>query len=261
MVFAVTQLLLGDAVLGAERSGKTTVLLVGKQPDHPHGTHMYLHTCEVLRNCLRQTDGVEAIVSDGWPTDPTQLEGLKTIVAYTDPAAELLLDGPHRDEVIKLLNRGVGLVTIHWASTVQRENLERLGPRWMEYLGGTWVSNVGLSTDTSPLKQLLPDHPICRGWDEYELLDEFYLNPSIDQGRPLLQVSTNGQEVIVGWVHERDDGGRSFATTLGHFYRNFQIDAFRRMIVNGILWTAHRDVPESGAPIELTPEALALPEE
>lgn len=140
-----------------------------------------------------------------------------------------------------------------------QENLERLGDRWTNYLGGTWVSNVGLSTDRSPLKQLLPDHPVSRGWDEYELHDEFYLDPTVTKGTPLLQVTTKQKDVTVGWVHERENNGRAFGTTLGHFYRNFQIDAFRRMIVNGILWTAHVGVPKEGASIALSQAQLALP--
>lgn len=130
-----------------------------------------------------------------------------------------------------------------------------------ELPGGTWISNVGLSTDKSNLKQLIPDHPICRGWKEYELHDEFYLDPKIAKGKPLLQVTTKGKDVIVGWVHEREDGGRAFGTTLGHFYSNFQIDAFRQMITNSILWTAHVDLPKEGAPIKLSEEQLALPKE
>lgn len=117
------------------------------------------------------------------------------------------------------------------------------------------------STDKSNLKKLLPEYPICRGWSEYELHGEFYLDPKMAKGKPLLQVTTKGKDVTVGWVHERKDGGRAFGTTLGHFYRNFQIDAFRQMIVNGILWTAQVDIPKEGAPIKLSEKQLALPEQ
>lgn len=238
----------------------TKILFIGHEADHPHGSHMYLHTCGVLAKCAVLTPGVETIISDGWPADPKKLEGVKAIVIYTSPAAELLLDGGHRGEVDRLLRSGVGLVTIHWASTVKKENLERLGPAWLSYLGGTWVSNVGLSFGKSPLRQLDLDHPICRGWEEYEIEDEFYLNPTIDKARPLLQVrDKSGKDVIVGWTFEREGGGRSFATTLGHPYKNFQDERFRRMIVNGILWTAKLEVPVDGAPVNIGEDALALP--
>jgi len=240
---------------------KAKVLLIGKQPDHPYGSHMYLHTCRMLAECLR-LNALEAVVSEGWPEDRAKLKDVKTIVIYTSPAAELLLDGPHRDEVDQLMKQGVGLVTIHWASSVQMENLARLGDRWMSYLGGTWVSNVGLSTDTSELTQLDPKHAICRGWSNYELHDEYYLNPTVtERAKPLLQVTTKGQDVTVGWATERPDGGRAYGTTLGHFYENFQREPFRRTIVNAILWTAHVEVPDDGARVNVSDEILMLPPE
>ena len=54
-------------------------------------------------------------------------------------------------------------------------------------------------------------------------------------------------------------GGRSFGTTLGHPYKNFQTEAFRRMIVNAILWTAQVDVPAQGAPVNIGAKDLELP--
>jgi type 1 glutamine amidotransferase len=244
---------------GAEPT-KAKVLFIGHDPDHPPGTHMYMHTCGMLAKCVELTPGVETVVSNRWPKDAKMLEGVKTIVVYSSPGAELLLEGPNRGQVDELMKKGVGLVTIHWASSVKKENFDRLGPTWLSYLGGTWVSNVGLSTGKSPLKQLIPDHPICRGWKEYEIEDEFYLDPTIKQAKPLLQVrDRKDKEVIVGWVYERSDGGRAFGTTLGHPYKNFQIEAFRRMVVNGILWSAQVEVPRDGAPVNISAEALKEP--
>lgn len=236
------------------------VLLIGKQPDHPFGTHMYLHTSRMLSKCLAR-NGVQAVVSDGWPADEEKLKDVAAIVVYSSPAAEYLLDGPGAGSLDKMMRSGIGLVTIHWASSVYEKNLDRLGDRWISYLGGTWVSNYGLSTGTSPLRQLEARHPICRGWQSYELHDEYYLKPVIRGATPLLQVRTKGEDVVVGWSYERPGNGRSYATTLGHFYRNFQREPFRRMVVNGILWTAHVDVPAEGADVALSEDELRLPEQ
>ncbi len=240
-------------------AAKAKVLLIGKKPDHPFGTHMYMHTCGMLAKCLARAEGVETVISEGWPTDEETLQDLSTIVVYTNPGAELLLDGPHRQQVHAQIKKGVGLVTIHWASAVRKQNLERLGPRWFSYLGGTWVSNVGLHTGDSTLKQIKTDHPICQGWTDFQIHDEYYLNPTITEATPLLQVTVRKKAVVVGWAFERPDGGRSYGTTLGHFYRNFQKEPFRRMVVNAILWTAKVDLPESGADVGLSQEDLALP--
>ena len=78
---------------------------------------------------------------------------------------------------------------------------------------------------------------------------------------PLLQVITKGQKVVVGWAFERDGGGRAYGTTLGHFYENFEREPFRRMVVNAILWTAHSEVPEGGARVDVGDDVLKLPPE
>src|SRR5438105_2870202 len=115
-LLAVLLVAVGCGAASADDTPNAKLLLIGKEPDHPYGSHMYLHTCGVLAKCLELNSGVEAAVSNGWPKEAAKLEGVKAIVIYTSPAAELLLDGPHRDEVAKVMKSGVGLVTIHWAS-------------------------------------------------------------------------------------------------------------------------------------------------
>lgn len=253
----VVLLVTSSAALSADEPG--TVLFIGKDPDHPFGTHMYLHTGRMLAKCVQKA-GLKTTVSNGWPKDASQLKNVRTIVLYSTPGAEFLLDGPGAGQFHELMKAGTGLVTLHWASSVYEKNLDRLGDQWGDYLGAFWVSNYGLSTDESPLKQLQPDHPICRGWKTYPLHDEYYLKPVLRDATPLLQVTTKGEDVVVGWAHERANGGRAYGTTLGHFYRNFQREPFRRTIVNAILWTAKVPVPEEGADVELPPAELALPQ-
>ena len=72
-----------------------------------------------------------------------------------------------------------------------------------------------------------------------------------------------GKDYPIGWVYERphSKGGRSFGFVGGHFHDNFGIRAFRQAVVNGILWTAHIDIPEKGAPISITSKDMELPPE
>ncbi len=249
------------ACLSAETVEKK-ILLIGHELDHPWATHMYLPTCELLAKCLRQTPGVVAVVSDGWPNDKKELEGVDAIVLYSSPGGELLLDGPQAAEMDRLMKQGVGLVCIHWATGLKKENEQRLGKQWMGMLGGMWLHFAGLKIGDSNLKQLNPSHPICNGWEEYELNDEFYLNTQVAPGADtLLEVEVDGKRVPVAWTYERpvSSGGRSFGTTLGHFHRNFGIEAFRKLMVGGILWAAHVPLPAGGAPVAVSREDLELP--
>ena len=249
----------GEAVADQPSPTPKRVLLVGKQPDHPYGTHMYLPTCRLLAHCLEQTPGVETVVSDGWPNDSAGR--FDAIVVYSAPIAHEFFTGPHRDEVTRQLDQGAGLVTLHWATGVKEENWDRVSPVLAEYQGGRWLSHSGqVMIGESTLLKLKPDHPVSRGWELPLLRDEWYLNPIIAPGAtPQWQVDAEGETLVVAWSHTRQNGGRAFAITVGHFWENFTHEPFRRAVVNAILWSAKIEVPPSGAPVDLTEEVLRLP--
>ena len=98
---ALTLLAALSAAPAAEvRPATTRVLLIGKDRDHPPDSHEYMFECELLAKCLRQNPGVEAVVSNGWPADPTALDGVKAIVLYTQLGGDVLLDPAHRRQFI-----------------------------------------------------------------------------------------------------------------------------------------------------------------
>jgi len=47
--------------------------------------------------------------------------------------------------------------------------------------------------------------------------------------KPLVTAVVEGKTQVVGWTYERPDskGGRSFGTTLGHFYETYRKEQFR----------------------------------
>jgi hypothetical protein len=243
---------------------KTKIVLIGHKPDHPPGTHLYLPDSRLLAKCLRQTPGVEAIVSDGWPKDPAVLEGVNAIALYTSPGAEILFTGPHAGQAEKLFKQGVGLTAIHWATGIRDNKNEKLAAQYLGHLGGLFgLPGSGIDFSTSKVEQLDPKHPVCRGCSEHELKDEWYLNLKfLPAAKPLLKVRVKEKDQVVAWVYERPDsgGGRSFGSTLAHYHDNFAIESFRRFLVNGILWTAHCEIPAGGAPCKVTAEDLRLPE-
>jgi hypothetical protein len=249
---SVTMLSAADPV-----STPTRILLVASETDHPWATHMYAHECTLLGKCLENTRGVQSTTSVGWPKDAKQLEGVKAIVFYCKHAGDILLEPANREQCLRLLNGGAGLTAIHWSTGAD----ERYGPEYLDLLGG-WFNRVhsGLSTGKSWLTQADRKHAITRGWKEWEIHDEFYLNLRFTkQTKPLLTVKVEGVDQVVGWTLERAGGGRSFGTTLGHFHDNFAREDFRRLLVNGILWTAHVEVPADGADVTVADEFIKLP--
>ncbi len=248
----------GCAVAPAAPPAK--IVLIWTAPDHAWGTHMYEHDCRLLAACLNESPGVSAIVSPDpdWPRDPAVLEDVRAIVFYSRQAGDIVLGPDRRDEFRRHMQAGVGFVAIHWATKAEDPALL---PEYLEVLGGAFhtLPGWGLKTDTLPLVQRRPDHPVCRGWKGYDLRDEFYLGVKFhERAQHVLSVNVDGADQTVAWVFERAGGGRSFGTTLAHFHDNFGIEAFRRAIVNGILWSAGVDVPAGGAPVALGAEHLEL---
>lgn len=241
--------LLASSVRAEEASKQ--ILLIGSQSDHPAGSHEYLPTCRLLASCLNRVAGVEAIVSDGWPE--TTADQLGAIVLYRAPFVQAMFDGPHSREIVSHLDRGAGLVAIHWATGILPEHYDRLAGRMAGYQGGAWRSDGSkVAFGQSLLAALQPEHPILRGVSLPSIRDEWYFDTHVHpDARPLWSVTARDEPLTVAWTFERPDGGRTFATTLGHYWNNFTSEPFRRAIVNGVLWSAQIDVPESGADVEM----------
>jgi len=60
----------------------------------------------------------------------------------------------------------------------------------------------------------------------------------------------------LAWAAERPHGGRGFGYTGGHYHTNWGNDDARKLVLNGILWIAHVDVPTNGVTSTVTEEQL-----
>lgn len=239
------------------------IVLIGHGPDHPYRTHCYLPDCELLAKCLRQTPGVEAVVHRGWPEDPQVLAGAHALVLHVARGGDVLFDAAHRAQALELLEGGIGLAAIHWGTGAANDN--DVGPLWQRTLGGHYHREFArYLVERTSLRPGTAGHPICRGWDEFELEDEFYIHVRFQADIvPVAVARVAGDEHTIAWAYQRHSGqaGRSFGFVAGHFHDNFGLLPFRRCVVNGILWTAGLEVPAEGAPCAIEPNDLELPEE
>lgn len=249
------------AVVLAQPAGetKTKILLISRDNDHPPATHEYMFDCGLLAKCLKQTPGIEAIVSNGWPKNADALKDVKAIVFYKRNGGNVLFDPFNKAQAEALLKNGVGLTAIHWGTSADK----KAGEPWLDALGGWYSTDFSKClVRSTKLIQADPKHPICRGGKEYELRDEYYIQLRFkDAIKPILKVEIDKKEYTVDWTYERPEskGGRSFGCVLGHFHSNFGEKQFRQALVNGILWTAHREVPEARAPVAITAKDVDLP--
>jgi type 1 glutamine amidotransferase len=260
LLFSLAICLMASAALVA--GDKAKILLIGKDLDHPRNTHTYMSDCGLLAKCLGQTDGVETMVSDGWPKDPAVVKDVTAIVLHNRLGGTMLFRSPQRRQVAEMLKQGVGITAIHWGTGAETPE----GGPWLQTMGG-WFNAEGdgfskYLVQTSKVRQADPKHPVCRGWSDFDLREEYYFKLCfLPEARPVMTTLIEGKEYPIGWVYERrgSKGGRSFGFVGGHFHDNFGIRAFRQAVVNGILWTAHVRIPENGAPISITSKDMQLP--
>jgi hypothetical protein len=68
-------------------------------------------------------------------------------------------------------------------------------------------------------------------------------------GNPAVRKAiANKEPQHMAWATEREDGGRGFGFTGGHFHWNWGHDQFRKLMLNAIAWTAKAEVPSEGVP-------------
>jgi hypothetical protein len=116
-------------------------------------------------------------------------------------------------------------------------------------------------------------HPATRGCKEFTLKDEFYFNIRFSETLPWQSVlkgkpddrarrsprgptgpkekfkhvlADSGRVETLMWTLEREDGGRGFGFTGGHYHNNWRNDDFRKLILNAFAWSLKLEVPESG---------------
>jgi type 1 glutamine amidotransferase len=250
------------------------VLIAGKKSHGPEGNgiHDYNWSARLLKLMLDRSNIKDRIKVEyhlnGWPADDKTLDDAATIMIISDGrdgdkfSEALHLESPARVErVQKLMDGGVGLVLLHFSTFAPdqyaRQCFEWTGGYfdWEENGQRKWYSAI-TTLDNAEVQLGTPDHPISRGVKpSFKMKEEFYYNirfgPNDKAITSLLTVpALNGREdngKTVAWARQREkNDGRGFATTCGHFYDNWKNDDFRKLVLNGIAWTAHVEVPKGG---------------
>jgi type 1 glutamine amidotransferase len=251
---------------GESSSGsKSRVLLLGQGPDgHPWSTHEYQDGLRVLALCLNRTPALTVIAANAdppWNNGPELIDSADGVVLYLSEGAKWIGENPARRAAFeRLAARGGGLVCLHWA----------MGCRDSRYVagfvrlfggchGGTDRKYRVVKVQTSVADAM---HPIASGLSPFEVEDEFYYRLKFPAAKssviPILQVPIDGKAETVAWAWERPDGGRSFGFSGLHFHKNWTLPAYRRLAVQGILWTSKRPIPSAGVDINLSETDLTL---
>jgi hypothetical protein len=199
-----------------------------------------------------------------WPKKPETLTGAKAVVFLFDGGDKHpLLAADRLSQVHKLADEGVGLVGFHQFVDVPKD----LGDRMRDLMGAAWEKGHSQRAHWVHKFATFAEHPTSRGVAPFEIDDGYLFKlrfvPEMRGITPLLRtVSPKAadqnltDDAIVAWLFERANGGRSFAFTGTHLHASLAEEGYRRLLVNGILWTAGVDLPMTGAPVSLTSEGL-----
>jgi type 1 glutamine amidotransferase len=251
-------------------SAQTKIVFIAGGPSHGPGEHEYYAGSMLLARLLRQLPGLNPVVVRGWPADLAVFADAKTIVFFTDGNQQHpLVQGDRLATLRDTLATGVGLVCLHWAVHFPDDVADAILP----LLGGYYSDLISVNPVWTANFADLPAHPADRGVPAFALLDEWYYNihfsPETSRLSTVLQALPPdqtrftadaalhpGRSELVSWAFERADGGRSFGFTGAHFHRNWGDAAFRRVVLNAMLWTAGREVPTDGFQADFDPAWL-----
>ena len=252
---------------------KRVAMISGKR-SHGFGSHEHRAGCMLLAEALNNSElDIQAdVYNDGWPADDSMLDYADTIVIYADGGGGHPFN-KHLDRVRQLQNRGIGLACLHYGVEVPKG---ASGDAFRDWIGGYFEADWSVNPHWTASFKGLPNHPIARGVNPFSINDEWYyhmrfvnelagVTPILTDLPPADSLSrddgphSNNKYVKaavlerkepqhVAWANERNDGGRGFGFTGGHYHWNWGHSDFRTLVLNAIAWTAHADVPADGVP-------------
>ena len=261
------------ASICVEAAEKKKVVFISGKPSHGRLAHEHRAGNMILAKALNESglpvEGV--LVSEyGYPKDESILENAATVVIFCTGHGGHLLNSK-LEAFDKLMDKGVGVVMIHWATEAMRGDPSK---QFLEWMGGFCDLNWSVNPHWTP-KFKPVNHPIWNGVKAFSVYDEWYYHmrfvedptglipiladvPPIDtlkrrdgprSGNPVVRKAVaNKEPQTVAWAYQRAGCGRGFGFTGGHVHMNWQDDNYRKIVLNAILWTAQMEIPEEGVP-------------
>jgi type 1 glutamine amidotransferase len=280
--FAAALLMLCTAGAAVPAEEPAQVLIVVGPSNHPPGTHEVAAGGRVLKHCLEHATNLPPMQVDlvsGWPSQ-AQRDAAQTVVFMGDtfPANRLPNVARNLADLEAMMARGCGIVCIHYATGLRGEDVSPEGDHpLLRWLGGYFANRTCPHHESfakifpeAVITPAAPQHPISSGWRAFTVHDEPYYNMYFGPGNKMpanvtplatsLLPPEAPQRHTVAWCVERADGGRGFGIVMPHFFKNWRNDDLRCFIVNGIVWTARREVPSAGVQTTLPDLSVFQPE-
>jgi hypothetical protein len=225
---------LAGAPSPAEKARQFRVVLVAGKKDHGPGEHDYPAWQKAWGELFKLADKVDVVTAWEWPeADEFRKADVMVFFQHGD------WNGKRAADVDAYLERGGGLVYVHWAVD-GRDNAADFAKRiGLASVGGKIKFRHG------PLDLEFKDrkHPVARNFDRLKLVDESYwmLTGELPPGRVLATQVEDKEPRPLFWTTEPAKG-RVFVSIPGHYSWTFDDPLFRVLLLRGIAWAAKEPV-------------------
>ncbi len=262
---------------------KKVVVMVAGRPSHGPGDHEFNAGIKLLQKCLAENAKnieVRPYFNGQWPS-AEDLAKADSIVIYADGGGgHPAIQADRLKQLEKEMKRGCGYVCMHYAVEVPKD---KGGAEFLNWLGGYFETHWSVNPHWEAKITDLPKHEISNGVKPFQSLDEWYFHMRFrlemkgvtpiltdlppegtmkrgdgpHSGNPAVRASMAKKErQHLAWAVEREDGGRGFGFTGGHYHKGWANDSQRKLILNAILWSAKAPVPADGVPSVVTADDM-----
>lgn len=265
------------SVFYAAPGGDSTVLcFVSHKTSHGFSAHEYAAGSHLIGQWIKESypdRKIECRYSINWPSDPeTFFKDADSVIFFCSGGGNHVVN-EHVDEFDKIMRKGVGLACLHYGVEVPKGPI---GEKLMAWAGGYFETDWSVNPHWIAQFETFPNHPAAQGLRPFAADDEWYFHmrfvdgmkgvtpilsaiaPESTMSRPdgphsgnptVRESVAKGEPQHLAWTYERDDDyqkGRGFSFTGLHYHWNWQIDSYRKAVLNGVAWTARLEIPENG---------------
>jgi putative heme-binding domain-containing protein len=216
-----------------EKPRAIRVALVAGPKDHGPGEHDYPAWQKAWKELLAAADNIEVATAWEWPAkDEFQKADVMVFYQHGD------WNGDRAADIDAFLDRGGGLVYIHWAVD-GRKDAEGFAKR------------IGLAAKLIKFRHGPLDlefnkdrpHPVARNFNRLAMVDESYwkMTGNLAKDRVIAWGKEDNEPQPLFWSREHGKG-RVFVSIPGHFSWSFDDPLFRVLLLRGIAWSAKEPV-------------------
>ncbi|MDB5312940.1 MAG: hypothetical protein JWO38_7142 [Gemmataceae bacterium] len=217
-----------------EKTRPVRIVLVAGPKDHGPGEHDYPAWQKAWAELVAAADNVEVATAWEWPAK--EEFGKADVMVFFQRGD---WDAKRAADVDAFLERGGGLVYLHWAVDGRKDS-----PGFARRIGLTWGN--GSKFRHGPVDLAFnreAKHPVARNFDKLAMVDESYWNLTgeLPAGRVIASAVEDNQPRPLFWSLEQGKG-RVFVSIPGHYSWTFDDPLFRVLLLRGIAWTAREPV-------------------